>query len=669
MSGFGSERDTVRLPAPPAPRASILILAWKNVGPLAHCLDSLQKFLPSDIAEVVILLNGARTEVIEYVKRHVVGAKVVDSAVNLGFAGGCNFAATAAAGEYLVLLNDDTEIRSGWLQALIETADTHPTAGAVGSRVLFPDGSLQEAGCIIWNDGSTMPIGRNSPPESTAFKYRRRVDYCSGCSLLIRRSVWDRLGGLDEGYFPAYYEDTDFSLAVRIEGGDVIYEPRSEVVHIESASSDDQFKEVLFAQSRRRFEHKWRSELTRFPHAEPTSAISVYRAMQRARGTHLRVLVIDDRVPDPASGSGFARMHQALEQLANERASVAFYASAEDRPDPAPLGRWGIDTLHERLDTHVARTEILYDAVLISRPHNYAKYANLVRRFQPQAALVYDAESLFWRRLARREALTGAPDHTAAPAQTLEREIARTADRVLCISPTEARWFRAAGAAHVQVLSPFWPDVQPGSADCSARRGILYVAGWLAGADSPNSDGLIWFVRDVLPRVRQSVPGLRLAVTGDIPESVRVSVGDTLEVLGRVPTVEPVYSRARVVIAPVRYGAGVKLKVIEALQHGVPVVTSAVGVEGIRLTVDGAVRTADRPTRFADHVSELLIDDMAWDTQRQSILTLVADWRRRHTPGAWAAEVARAIQERTPATVAARVREPQLIDNELVLPC
>src|SRR5688572_20916906 len=187
----------VRLPSAPAPRASVLILAWRNAGALSRCLESLHRHLPSASTEVVILLNGASPDVVDYLNRCVFGARIVSSDTNLGFAGGCNRAAAFALGEYVVLLNDDTEIEPGWLEALVETADAHPKAGAVGSRVLFPNGSLQEAGCVIWNDGSTMPIGRNSAPGSNAFTYRRRVDYCSACSLLIRRSVWDALGGMD----------------------------------------------------------------------------------------------------------------------------------------------------------------------------------------------------------------------------------------------------------------------------------------------------------------------------------------------------------------------------------------------------------------------------------------------------------------------------------------
>jgi len=262
---------------------SVLTLAWKNADLLARCLESLQRHLPHGLAEVVILLNGANSDVVDYVRGYVVGAKVVVSEVNLGFAGGCNRAAAFATGEYLVLLNDDTEIEPDWLEALVETADAHSTAGAVGSRILFPDGSLQEAGCIIWSDGTTMPIGRHDASEANAFAHPRRVDYCSACSLLIRRSVWDALRGMDENYYPAYYEDVDFCLRVQLAGGIVIYEPRSQIRHRQSASTDEHFRRFVWSRSHQYFSNKWRDVLPTFEHADPASPASVHRAIRRAR--------------------------------------------------------------------------------------------------------------------------------------------------------------------------------------------------------------------------------------------------------------------------------------------------------------------------------------------------------------------------------------------------
>lgn len=651
-----SELAEVQFLRPPAPRASVLVLAWKNADCLAHCLEALAHNLPPDLAEVVILLNGASDEVRNYVRQCVSGTVVIASDVNLGFAGGCNRAASAASGEYFVLLNDDTAVEPGWLTALIETADEIPEAGAVGSRVLFPDGSLQEAGCFIWDDGSTMAVGRHAPPGSRAYSYRRYVDYCSACSLLARRSAWVAVGGMDETYYPAYYEDVDFCLALRERGWRSVYEPRSRVRHFESASSDARFKEFLFRQGQRQFASKWADRLREFEPANPTSPAAVERAIRRAHGTGRHVLVVDDREPDPALGSGSGRMRQALEQLVTAGNALTFFPSADPVPDPEPLGRLGIEVLQGDLDAHLARAAVLYDAVLISRPHNYDRYAASVRRYQPQAALVYDAEALFWRRAQRLAALRGTCTSVESrDLEATERRIARDADRVICISRSEAQWFRSHGAASVDIVAPFWPAVAVQPERLTARSGLLYVAGWLGGAESPNGDGLAWFLREILPLIRVGAPDVRLSVTGRVPEAL-AGLGDAaVDFTGQISAVADAYARARVIVAPVRYGAGVKLKVVEAMQHGLPIVTTSIGAEGIRLWSAGALRVTDRPARFAEDVVTLLADDRAWRRQREATLAVVAEWHARHSPARWASTLTRAQLARQPDAIARRV--------------
>jgi GT2 family glycosyltransferase len=216
----------IRLPRSVRPRASIIVIARRNVHLLARCLTALsEKGVGSADVEVILAVNNPDPDVAAFVERGVQGAIVVRSDVNMGFAGANNLASREADGEYIVLLNDDTETEPGWLHALIDVADAHPEAGAVGSRILFPDGTLQEAGSVVWQDGTTAAVGRGLPADTPQFRYLRKVDYCSGCSLLVRRSSWIRVGGLSDDFFPLYYEDTDLCLAIARGGESVLYCP------------------------------------------------------------------------------------------------------------------------------------------------------------------------------------------------------------------------------------------------------------------------------------------------------------------------------------------------------------------------------------------------------------------------------------------------------------
>jgi len=609
-----------------------VILAWRNETLLRQCLASLATNISAEVSfETVIVANRPTVEVRSLVEEEVSGARVVWSPVNLGFAGGCNRGRMVARGEFIVLLNDDAEVSEGWLESLVATADAHPEAGAVGGLIRFPDGSVQEAGCVLWSDGSTLPLGRGLPATSHQHAFVRRVPYCSACCLLVRATTWDAAGGMDEAYFPGYYEDVDLCLAIQQLGQAVLYDPNACVLHHESASLDLRYKHFVFARGQARFRQKWAHRLETFPVPEPVSPDAVRRAAHLARGLAHRVLVIDDRLPDPGAGSGFGRMFDTVAALASDRFAVAVWASDVAIGDQAGLARLGIEIIDDDIESHLADGVLLYDVVIISRPNNFERYADLIRSAQPQACLIYDAEALYHRRLQRQAAL--AEDELArakiAPEldryRALEHRIAVEADQVVCISADEASTLgEVPGHAPVAVFSPRTSPHRIGDAGFRERADIMMVAGWLSGADSPNGDGLLWFARHVLPIVRADIPWVRLRVTGARPPGgLGHLAGPAVEFTGYVEDLDALYDRTRVAIAPIRYGAGVKIKTIEALEHGVPIVTTHVGAEGIGDPMRAALRITDDAREFAAHLVTLLNDRPAWDAQRAAIVSAV----------------------------------------------
>jgi GT2 family glycosyltransferase len=385
----------VMLPPPAdAPRASILILVQRNPKLLANCLSALARHLEPGLAEVILLLNNAAPDVVDYVHRHVHGACVVSSPVNLGFAGGCNRAAASARGEFLVLLNDDTEVESNWLQGLIDAADECPDAAAVGSLILNFDGTVQEAGRVLANDGTTIPVGERARLESMAFMYRRQVDYCSGCSLLVRRAIWAQLGGLDEEYYPAYYEDVDLCLRIRAIGRKVIFAPQSRVRHLGTASTDELFRQFIDLRNRRRFADRWKPYLESLEPPPLNSPAAIRRGVAKARGVTQHVIVIDRAIPD---GDGDAvHVRRLLAQLAADSA-VTFAASEVEPRDPALLGSLGVETLDVPLEAHLSRPDCAYDAVVFVQTADVARLGEMVRHVQPHARIVSAADTLLQR--------------------------------------------------------------------------------------------------------------------------------------------------------------------------------------------------------------------------------------------------------------------------------
>jgi GT2 family glycosyltransferase len=208
----------LQFPRTERPRASIITIAWKQLDPLIACLRSIDETCRGLDYEVIVVSNDAPHSITDALRSRTSGVRLVERQANLGFGGACNLGASVARAEYLVFLNDDALVAPGWLESLLTTAHASPKVGAVGSLILFPDGTVQEAGSIIWADGSTMPIGRHLPGGSLDWHFVRKVDYVSACSLLVSRRAWDTVGGFDDEYYPAYYEDVDLCLALSESG-------------------------------------------------------------------------------------------------------------------------------------------------------------------------------------------------------------------------------------------------------------------------------------------------------------------------------------------------------------------------------------------------------------------------------------------------------------------
>lgn len=617
------------------PVATVIMLVYSSAAHLPGALESLLVNVDARFPyELVLVANGARPEVVAAVQRGARGARVVVSDANLGFGGGCNLGARYARSPYLVFLNDDVRVEPDWLESLVRLAEERPRAGAIGSRIANLDGTLQEAGALIFADGTTAPVGRGLPAETPRWRAVRNVDYCSACSLLVRRDAFDAVRGFDPGYYPAYYEDVDLALKLRASGWEVLYQPKSRLVHLESQSTTSDFKSYLFVRNLATLRRRWANVLPAFAPPQPWDRTVVGAAIRTARRARTHVLVIDDRLPNAGLGSGFGRMEELCRDLHRTEFAVSFYptcgcAGAET------VGELGVETIDGDLEAWLDDPGTLIDAVIISRPHNWERYAAPLRRRFPFASLIYDAEALFHRRFAQFAELT--PDealrrwHRAAhaSARELEERIARDADHVVCVSTAEGeilRGFAPRTPIDCMTATASGIAVTENGFEERAPR-VVFTAGWMAGPASPNVDALSWFAEHVVPRVAARVPECEIVVTGANPpaEALR-HASPHVRLVGFVEDLTALYASSRVAVAPIRFGAGVKIKTIEAVQHGVPVVATSLGSEGIELDFAEAVRTVDDAAAFAGALIELLRDERAWEARRSAAVSQARAW-------------------------------------------
>lgn len=603
------------LPRSDAPRASIVIPVFNQFAHTLACLRAIAAHPPTVAFEIIVVDDGSSDDT-EAALRQVEGLRYHRRAVNGGFIAACNDGADLAQGEYLVFLNNDTVPQPGWLDALIDTFDAHPGTGVVGAQLLYPDGRLQEAGGIVFSDGSGWNLGRFESPFAPQYAHLRHADYCSGAALATPRAHFLALGGFDTRYAPAYYEDTDFAFATRAKGLSVLYQPTSRVVHDEGATSGtDTGSGVKAHQARNQpvFVEKWQARLADH-HAPGTPA---ERAHLPLRTPH--VLIIDALTPHPNHDSGSLRLVNLMRLLREEGAHVAFL--------PADLKHDGLHTTHLQAigveAWHAPYTKGIpawlrehgprFDTIVVCRHYVLRGMLPLLRLHAPQARVVFDTVDLHYLRERRGAELANdaAQARVAERTRVLELDLVGRSDATLVVSTIERELLsQDAPGARVEILSNLHHLPEQGP-DFEHRKDLIFVGGF---RHPPNVDAVQWFTSEVWPLLRSRSPDLRFhCIGGDVPDAIRALHGrDGIEVHGHVPDLSPWLADVRVAVAPLRYGAGVKGKVNQSMAHGQPVVATHCAVEGMHL-VDGAdVLVADTPEAFAEAVLRLHEDPGLW---------------------------------------------------------
>lgn len=408
----------------PAPRVSVLLLCYNHAETTLACLDSLKRARTRVPFEIVAVDNGSRDEtatMLAEAGRQWPRMKVFTITDNCGFTNANNHASYVADGELLLFLNNDTEVRDGWLDALVELMDQRPDAGAVGAKLIYPDGRLQEAGTIVFSDASGWNYGRFEDPNHPDFNYVREVDYASGAALMVRRDLFRRLGGFDARFSPAYYEDTDLCFAVREAGSRVFYCPHAEVVHYEGVTNSTDTGQGLKQYQithRQTFAAKWASRLREQP--APTGDRRQIRAVadRRARGgRHLMFTATElpqwDRQEGALHMDQFARLahaaghHVTFAALNTRRRGELDLTPYVRRLQSLGIMVGGLDRLWGQLQRPADAFERLlserdYAATLLWAAHEAPFFLDLIQRFSPSTRTVVDAGDVGFVREARR---------------------------------------------------------------------------------------------------------------------------------------------------------------------------------------------------------------------------------------------------------------------------
>jgi len=618
--------STITFLRPADPPVSVLIPVHNRLDLTLTCLAALRR--NTDVTQIeVIVIDDCSTDDTATVLHHIDGLIVKRLADRAGFQHAIQAGVDRMSGRHLFMLNNDTEVHAGWLEALLESVASDRSIGAVGCKLLYPDGRLQEAGSIVWSDASAWNWGHGCDADDPSCNYRREVDYASGAALLVRRDVFEEVGGFDPRFAPAYYEDVDLCFKIREAGFKVMYEPRSAVTHIGGQSYDTAgasvLKDQLMAAHRPLFEAKWRSRL------DQHWANGVGGGFRGGRIDHRpRILVCDATVPSYDTDAGGLRMTCILEHLVDLGCKVTLLPEngLATQPYTRRLQDHGIEVLHSRwdLDHVVAQRAGLYDVVVLSRPQVASAFIDRVRAAFPSAMIVYDTVDLHHRREERRLALEGelpGPEHDEL--RRAELRLMRRADVVSTVSDIDAecvqRWVPGMRTVVLPTANPMPTEPPPGYA---GRSGLVFIGGF---QHPPNVDAMRWFVHEVLPLVREQHP-CTLTILGSKPTTaIREFSCDHVIVTGYVPDADPYFDAAAVFVAPLRYGAGIKGKVAHAMSLGLPVVTTSVGSEGMGINDGVHALVRDSPQAFADAIVSLTRNEKLWQSLSESGSNLIRD--------------------------------------------
>lgn len=609
-------------PVEPEARVSVIIPAHNQFHLTYHCLAALL-LAPNVTPFEVILVDDGSTDRTQDIAQLVSGITCIRNETPQGFVHACNRGAQQARGEYLVLLNNDTEVTPDWLDELLWPFEHFGRVGLTGARLLFPDGRLQEAGGIVWSSANPANYGRGGNPHEPRYSYARQVDYLSGACLMIPAGLWNRLGGLDAVYAPAYFEDTDLAFRVREQGYKTVYAPLSRVVHFEGGSNGTDVSLGIKRHqeiNRPTFRHKWLNACA--GHGREGVDID----WVKDRGVALRALVIDMRTPEAdRDAGGYAavqemRLLQALGFKCTFVPQDLRWAGSHTQA----LQRMGVECLYAPYVTSIA--QVLgergreFDLVYITRYHVAQAQLDAVREHASQAKVVLMNADLHFLRELRSALAAGDAEALEAAEQTRTEELAvmSEVDLVLTYTAVEEAVIQSHNLdATVVGRCPWVSPVAHAVAPYAQRAGIAFLGGF---GHPPNQEAVQWFLRNVWAALRAELPEVQLHIYGsDAPASLAelVSPYEGVVLQGWVPRVAAAYAAHRVFVAPLQSGAGIKGKVIGALAHGLPSVLSPVAAEGIAVADKVDAMLASKPAQWVEAVTRIYRDEIAWSAMSE----------------------------------------------------
>ena len=599
------------------PVVSIIIPAYNQFEYTYYCLSSILKYSEGVPYEIILADDCSIdfTTRIEGVARNIL---VVRPPENSRFLKNCNHAARRARGKYLLFLNNDTQVQEHWLTSLVELMGNHPDIGMAGSKLVYPDGRLQEAGGIVWKDGSAWNYGNGNNPALPEYCYVKDVDYISGASIIIRKELWEETGGFDERYIPSYCEDSDLAFEIRKRGFRVVLQPKSVVVHFEGMSNGTDLGQGLKAYqvtNQAKFFDKWKGILEK---EHFTNGQSVFLASDRSRDKR-RMLVIDHMVPRYDKDAGAKNVLMYTKMFLEMGIKVTFLPADffPYQPYTSELEQLGIEVLYgnyyfkywkEWLEENLQYFGYIY----VNRPHIASRFMPILKEYCT-GTIIYFGHDLHYLREQREYEISGNPEllESSRTWKLKEFGLIQMADVVYVVGTYEEQLLKKEfpGKAIRNIPIFIYHTLDEDKKICiEGRRDLMFVGGF---NHPPNIDAVLWFAKEIFPEILKAYPEIRWYIIGSNPtEEIQNLANEHIIVTGYVSDEQLAgyYQDCRLSVVPLRYGAGVKGKVVESIYYQCPMITTPVGAEGIS-TDENVFEICEADEQMAGAIIELYKDE------------------------------------------------------------
>jgi len=599
------------------PLVSIIIPVHNQWSYTYSCLTAILENTSNISYEIIVADDVSNDETIN-INQYVQNIKAIRNDKNLGFLLNCNNAAKYAQGKYILFLNNDTNVQVDWLKHLVDLIESDESIGMVGSKLIYADGRLQEAGGIIWRDASGWNYGRCDDANKSEYNYVKEVDYISGASIMIRSSLWEKIGGFDERYVPAYFEDADLAFEVRNAGYRVVYQPKSVVVHFEGISNGTDIKQGIKSyqvKNQEKFIEKWKSTLEsdHYPNSQ-----DVFWAKDRSKNKKT-IIVIDHYVPHYDKDAGGKCTYQYLKLFLEMGLHVIFLGDNFFKHEPyaTQLEQQGIQVLYGEWYKHHIQEWLIdnsqyIDYAYLNRPHIAIQYINILKKYF-KAKIIYFGHDLHYLREQRQYDIEKNPEllKSSQEWKKMEFDLFEKADVIHVVGSYEQaviqREFPSKNIRNIPLYIYNNDELNQETRKCEDTKDILYVGGF---NHKPNVDAVVWFVQEIFPLILAEKPNIKFYVVGSSPpDMIRELATENIRITGFISDEElrKYYEQCRIVVVPLRYGAGVKGKVVEAMYYQVPIVTTSIGAEGLE-QVENILTIADDAKGFAENVVRLYND-------------------------------------------------------------